>query len=166
MSERPREDEQVAIRAELTAIHADLLRRAAKLVGGLRPPRPEPSDVVNTIVARILRKYRDRDIKTTTRQLAFTSLARVCIDVSRRRGEALQEELPDVVDEQKELPDPIARTRFDRMEPREQCVLARVNLEGLSVPKAFEACGWKVRSPYAEYDKLYERLRALLREDA
>jgi len=163
---KPQADEQVAIRAELESIHGDLLKRAAVLASGLRPPRPEPGDLVNTVVERILRTYRDGDVRTTTRQLAFTSLARVCIDHGRRRKEVLLDEDHEVAADLQEPPDTFGRRRLEKLEQREQCVLLRVNIEGLSVPKAFEACGWATRSPYAEYNKVLARFNALLREDA
>src|SRR3569623_2796642 len=163
---KPQADEQVAIRAERESIHGDLLKRAAVLASGLRPPRPEPGELVNTVVERILRTYRDGDVRTTTRQLAFTSLARVCIDHGRRRKEVLLDEDHEVAADLQEPPDTFGRRRLEKLEQREQCVLLRVNIEGLSVPKAIEACGRATRSPYAEYNKVLARFNALLREDA
>jgi DNA-directed RNA polymerase specialized sigma24 family protein len=163
--EPPRPDEQVRLRAGLTEAYAHLLGRAANLCRGLREPRPDPRDVVSQVTVQLLRRYRDEEVDDV-RRLAFTALARVVCDVARRYkfDAGPTDEAP--VTELAEGPGTtvLLSQIWERIEPRERCVLLRIHVEHTAVIAAFQACGWETRSPHFEHKKLLDRIRDLVEE--
>lgn len=161
----PRPEEQARLRAGLTEAYAHLLGRAANLCRGLREPRPDPRDVVSQVTVQLLRRYRDDEVDDV-RRLAFTALARVVCDVARRYkfDAGPTDEAP--VTEADDGPGStvLLKQIWDRIDPRERCVLIRIHVEHTAVIAAFGACGWDSRSPHFEHKKLLDRIRGLFEE--
>jgi len=59
-------------------------------------------------------------------------------------------------------PDPFVQRALGTLTERERCVAIRAGIEDVAVPKAFELCGWKTPSPYAEYNKILRKLKVEL----
>lgn len=161
---KPRPEQQVELRARLEELHAPLLGRATLLVRGLRPPRPDPAELVSEAVRRLLGRYVDADIESVS-GLAFTTLKNVVFDIARKGRKfdgGFIEDDGEVVDPGRHEPDPFVRRALERLSDRERCVAVRAGIEGTAVPEAFKLCGWQTRSPYAEYKKILDRLKTEL----
>ena len=162
----PPASEQVALRAMLEELVPVLTARAAKLASGLRPPRPTPEDLVNDTMAKMLRVYRDTDVESA-RKLAFTVLARVVCDIARRyKFDAGLIEDDSIVEAESAPPPPDVSLPdlLSRLEPREACVVNKVILSDVAVPRAFKECGWDTKSPYYAYNNLLAKLRDAIAE--
>lgn len=161
---KPRPEEQVELRAKLEELYSPLLGRATLLVRGLRRPRPAAAELVSETVRRLLQRYVDADIESIG-GLAFTTLKNVVFDIARKGRKfdgGFIENDAEVVDASRHEPDPFVRRALARLSDRERCVAVRAGIEGTAVPEAFKLCGWQTRSPYAEYKKILDRLKAEL----
>jgi DNA-directed RNA polymerase specialized sigma24 family protein len=162
---KPRPEEQVELRAKLEQLHPALLGKAILLSRGLPPPRPEPAELVSETLRRLLARYADSQVNSAS-GLAFTTLQHIVFDIARK-GRAFGgfiEDDGEVADPVRHEPEPFVRRALERLSDLERCVVIRAGIEGTAVPEAFELCGWRTRSPYAEYKKILDRLKTELEE--